>query len=271
MGAGDCHPDPRRAAAAGLPDGAAGEYRSPQAPCGAAQALPPGLRQPLRSDSGVRCRQPHHLGQPGLRADHRLQQRRGAGPASQHAQVRAARSDLLCRHVPRAGAGGGVAWRGVEQAQERQALSAAADDQHPARSRQNPAIYRHFQRSFPDQGGRAEDRDPGQLRQPHQPAQPLAVWPLPHPLLRAGRALRAYGARPQQLQGGQQQHGSPCWRCPAAGGVGSTGEPGAHRRSGGPHRWRRVRVPGARHRHPPSGRGVCQAGDRQFRPALYAG
>ena len=39
---------------------------------------PTGSRQPLRSHSGVRCRQPHHLGQSGLREDHRLQRGREA-------------------------------------------------------------------------------------------------------------------------------------------------------------------------------------------------
>ncbi len=41
--------------------------------------------------------------------------------------------------------------------------------------------------------------------------------------------------------------------------------------SGGPHRRRRICLSGARHRHPPSGRGVCQAGDRQLCPSVYAG
>ena len=40
---------------------------------------------------------------------------------------------------------------------------------------------------------------------------------------------------------------------------------------GGPHRRRRVCLPGARHRQPPSGRGVCKAGDRRFCLSLHAG
>ncbi|MNS87496.1 hypothetical protein D3C72_1214430 [compost metagenome] len=219
----------------------------------------------------MRRRQPHHLGEPGVREDHRLQRGGGPRPAPQPAQVRAARSDLLRRHVSRPGAGGDLARRGVEQAQERQALSSAADDQRLARGGADQPVHRHLQRSLPDQAGGAEDRRPGELRQPHRAAEPLVVWSLPHPLLRAGGALRSDGAGSQQLQGGQQQHGSPCRRCPAARGVGSAGEPGAHRGSGGPHRRRRVCLSGARHRQPAPGRGVRQAGDRRLCPALHAG
>jgi hypothetical protein len=43
VGAGDGDPDPQRADAPRLSHGGAGEHRSHQAPCGAAQALPPGL------------------------------------------------------------------------------------------------------------------------------------------------------------------------------------------------------------------------------------
>ena len=138
---------------------------------------------------------------------------RRAWPAAQHAQVRAARSDLLCGHVPRPGAGGDLAWevwnkRKNGKLYPQQLMISAVRE--GARFSQYIAIFSDL-----SQTKLAEQKIAAQANYDNltRPAQPLAVRSLSGPLLREGGALRPHGARPQQLQGGQQQHGSP-WATP---------------------------------------------------------
>ncbi|CAA9443285.1 MAG: diguanylate cyclase/phosphodiesterase (GGDEF & EAL domains) with PAS/PAC sensor(s), partial [uncultured Ramlibacter sp.] len=233
------------------------------APTGGQHRAPERHRHHHRGRALQRTRPSHRVRQRGLRAPHRLQPRRGAGPHAAHA-AGTQHAAPLARPDP-CGAGRVAAGaRGPDQLQEERRAVLGGPGCLPGvgQAAQADPLGGGGPRRDRAQAGRREDPAPGLLRPADQAAQPAAAHgsPARRPVGPGAPARRRSDVhRPGQLQGAQRHAGAPEGRhAAAAGGRAAALLRGQGRHRGAPGR-RRVRDPAgeprrqavrSRHRRP---------------------